>query len=182
MNAAMAWELARFVMGAQGKVLSSRAVDEGLAKVFWPGRLELVEGVLLDCAHNPQGATALAQALAKRNERPRVLLLSMVSGKDVLGFAQGLFPQVEHVVLTQCSSDRALTVEALAALLPPHASVTAVSDPLLALPAAQRLAHPGGLVVVSGSIFLVGQVRAQLLGHAGDPVPTSDPLGRQNTG
>lgn len=182
MNAAMALELARFVMGAQGKVLSSRAVDGGLAKVFWPGRLEMVEGVLLDCAHNPQGALALAQALSKRSERPRVLVLSVVSGKDVAGFAEGVFPEVEHVVLTQCSSDRALTVKELVALLPPHASVTEAADPTLALPAAQRLAHPGGLVIVAGSIFLVGQVRAQLLGHAGDPVPTSDPVARPNAG
>lgn len=175
MNAALALELARFVMGAQGRVLPSRAVDEGLAKVFWPGRLEMVDGVLFDCAHNPQGALALARELNKRNERPLVLLLSMVSGKDAAGFAAALFPVVQHVVLTQCSSDRALPVKGLAAQLPPHGSITEMADPVFALAAAQRSAHPGGLVVVAGSIFLVGQLRAHMLQHVADPVPTSDP-------
>ncbi|MDX2020290.1 MAG: Mur ligase family protein [Deltaproteobacteria bacterium] len=174
-NAAIAFEVARFVMGAQGRVLPGHAVDDGLSRVFWPGRLELVEGVLFDCAHNAEGAQALAAALVKVRVRPRVLVVSMVAGKDVAGFAAAVLPQVEHVVVTQCASDRALPAVALAAALG-QSSALVVVDAVQALKEAQSLAGAHGLVVAAGSVFLVGQLRAHLLGHTPDPIVTSDPM------
>lgn len=174
-NAALALALATRAAHALGRALPASAVRQALAQVSWPGRLERLGPLLLDCAHNPEGAQALAGHLAGCPERPRVLVLSMVAGKDVEGVAEALWPQVEAVVATRCASDRALPAEDLACRLPRGRDVSVVPDPAQAVAEAQRRAGPG-LVVVAGSVFLVGQVRAQSLGEPVDPVPTSDPM------
>jgi dihydrofolate synthase/folylpolyglutamate synthase len=171
--AARAW--ARLRPGS----LPAEAVRAGLQGVRWPGRLERVTSdVLLDCAHNVEGARALAAALPPLAAgRPVALLTSIVRDKDAAGILAALAPAVGVVVATQSGNPRSIPAADLAELAGPLGLKTQVSpDPLVALNLARRFVGHGGLVVITGSIFLVGELRAHLLGEPVDPTPVSDPL------
>jgi dihydrofolate synthase/folylpolyglutamate synthase len=180
-NAALAIALARAAARELGRPLDDATIDAALAGVRWPGRLELIgDDLLLDCAHNEEGARALAAALAERAAgRRTVLCASIASDKDPTAILAPLAPRASAVVLSRSGNSRATAPAELAGAARPLFREVEVSDhPEAALAAARRLAGPGGLVVVCGSIFLVGELRARLLGEAVDPLPTSDPVVR----
>ena len=171
-NAALAVGLTE---AALGRPLPPAVLAAGLASVSWPGRLErLGKDLLLDCAHNAEGAAALVAALSAG--RPRALVVSVVRGKPVAAMLELLAPAFDRIVATRSRNERSLPPDALAAFAPPGAAVTIETDPLAAVAAARAAVAPGGLVVVAGSIFLIGQVRAHLLGEPQDPLPGGDPL------
>ena len=176
-NAALAVALSREVASSMGLVLEPEVVKRGLAETRWPGRLERVTpDVLLDCAHNAEGAEALAAALPAAS--CRALVVSIVQGKDAAAMLAALCPHFNIVVATRSPSERSLAPEALAALVPPDGTrvVEVIADPGLALTRARALVAPDGLVVVAGSIFLVGALRARLLREPVDVIAGSDPM------
>jgi dihydrofolate synthase/folylpolyglutamate synthase len=175
-NAALAVALAHLAARARGHHLTEAAIDRGLAQVVWPGRLEpLAPDLWLDAAHNLQGVQALIAALPA--QRPRHLVVSIVAGKPVAEMLAALVPQFDSVWLTRSRNPRALAPEQLAALLPrPGPPVAIEPDPLQALARARASLAPGGVVVVCGSIFLVGGIRAHILGEPVDPVSGGDPM------
>ncbi len=188
-NAAIAVALAREVARQQGRALPEEAIAAGLTRVQWPARLEWVDTpageVLLDCAHNPEGAEALAAALRDlTGARRAVLVLSVVAGKDLGGVLRPLLPLIPEIIATRSRNPRALPPAELAAAVEAfsHAGGTlaprthVVDDSRAALAEARRLAGSTGLVVVAGSIFLAAEARAALLGERVDPQPVSDPL------
>jgi len=183
-NAALAVVLARMAGRRLGRMIDDAALASGLAGVRWPGRCERVgDDLLFDCAHNEDGARALAAALAELAPGRRVALaVSIVDDKDPAGMLAALAPVAAAVVTTRSDNPRALPAAALAAVAARFfGDVTACEDPGAALVEARRRAGPGGLVVVCGSMFLVGMLRARVLGESVDPVPTSDPVDRQRT-
>jgi dihydrofolate synthase/folylpolyglutamate synthase len=165
------------------------AVDEaarkrGLATATWPGRLEQVcerPRIWLDAAHNPDGAQALAAAL--RAERPgRLVAVCGVSAdKDVAGVLAPVVSFADVVVATQGPPPRALEAAAVATMVeqlprPPSQRLIVVPDPHEALARARgQVQRVHDLVIVFGSIFLVGEVRAKLRGEAVDGVAAQDP-------
>jgi dihydrofolate synthase/folylpolyglutamate synthase len=178
-NAALAVALAHEVAFGVGRVLPPEAVRRGLAETHWPGRLEHVtEDVLLDCAHNPEGAERLAAALPAAPRR--ALVVSIVQGKDAAAMLAALCPHFDFVVITRSPSERSLPSEDLAALVPAEGrrAVEVVDDAGEALARARHLVAgpPQGLVVVAGSIFLIGAVRARLLNETVDVLTGSDPM------
>jgi len=178
-NAALAAQLVRAVGRHLGRPIADQAMARGLAGVTWPGRCErLGDDLLFDCAHNADGARALAAALpALAVGRRVVLLMSIVGDKDVEAMLAALAPAAAAVVTTRSDNPRALSPDGLAATAArfiPEA--VACEDPAAALDEARRRAGEGGLVVVCGSMFLVGLLRAHVLGEAVDPLPTSDPV------
>ncbi|MET0553392.1 MAG: folylpolyglutamate synthase/dihydrofolate synthase family protein [Vicinamibacteria bacterium] len=137
-------------------------VPDAVARTRWPGRLQVLPGrpeVLLDGAHNPEGARALARHLA--GGPPFVLVFGAMTDKDVPAMARRLFPLAAHVVLTSVAQDRAASPRELARRAGSWArgAVTAPT-PAAAMALARRLAGPEGRVVVAGSLFLVGDVLA----------------------
>jgi dihydrofolate synthase/folylpolyglutamate synthase len=130
-----------------------------------PGRLEVVGErplTVLDAAHNPSGAAALADALPEviGALRPRVGVVSVLEDKDAAGMLAALRPSLEGVVFTRCANPRALspaTLESLARQLggPPAETVP---DPRAALERARASAGPGGAVVVAGSVYLIADL------------------------
>lgn len=136
------------------------AVPRGMNKVSWPGRLQWLGGrprVLLDGAHNPAGARALARYL--EHVGPFVLVFGVMRDKDVRSMAEALFPLARYVVLTRAMSRRAATPAEIARRVGRLATrAHRVSDPARALVLARHLAGRGGTVVVAGSLYLVGAI------------------------
>lgn len=163
---------------AQGFPVSERAVRSGLSGVSWEGRLERVEEqplLLLDGAHNPAAAQALALYLTElRSERPGarlILLVGMMRDKDREGFFRILLPLVDEVILTQASLPRAATVHMLREAIGQRAEgVHEAPAPADALAQARRLAGPEDVILVTGSLLLVGEVKALLRGCGLSPL------------
>jgi dihydrofolate synthase/folylpolyglutamate synthase len=150
---------------AAGLGVDLDALPAGIARTRWPGRLEWVDGrppLLLDAAHNPAGARALARHL--RGAGPFVLLFAAMNDKDLEGLARPLFTRALEVVLTRPRLERALEPAEMARRVGPMARrVHREPRVSLALDLARRLARKHGPttpVVVAGTLFLVGEVKA----------------------
>ncbi|HSL22111.1 MAG TPA: folylpolyglutamate synthase/dihydrofolate synthase family protein [Vicinamibacterales bacterium] len=149
-----------------GIPLGADAIARGLSDVRWPGRLEWIETsagrLLLDAAHNPAGARALAAYLAETHPEKLPLVFGVVKDKDVRGMVEALAPVVGSIVATQAATQRALPADEVAAAAREVAAALDIEvepDPLRAVRAA--LAR-SGRAVVAGSIFLIGEVRGRL--------------------
>ncbi|XYH94314.1 bifunctional folylpolyglutamate synthase/dihydrofolate synthase [Sorangium sp. So ce1128] len=164
----VAWQLAERWPEIEG------ALPAGLGAARWPGRLERIEAgaahVLLDCAHNPHGAQALAAWLDE--EGPGAARTSLVFGamadKGWGEMLQTLAPRAQRRFYVTPKGRAAAPLEALRAIAPGEP----IGDPGAAVARALEIAAPGELVVVAGSIYLVGEVRSALLGIAPDPIVT----------
>lgn len=154
------------------------AVVAGLGAVRWEGRLETAgerPRLILDGAHNPAAAAVVAEYLRRhRAARPdsRVILVcGMMRDKDRTGFLEPLVPLADEIVVTRPQIPRAATVEDLAGVL--HGMgrrAHAAALPADALALAERLASPDDLICVTGSLMLVGDVKALLRGCALSPI------------
>ena len=143
-------------------------IEDGLRRAKWPGRLEFASSnpaVLLDAAHNPDGARALAEFL-RREARGRRVTLIYGSSRDkaVDEVAAWLFPAADHVVLTRSRVQRAASPEALLQAAGHHHANIETADTIdEALQLASAAVSSDDWIVVAGSLFLVGEAR-ELLG------------------
>jgi dihydrofolate synthase / folylpolyglutamate synthase len=146
-----------------------------LAAVRHPGRFEVIAGsppVILDAAHNPHGARALADALRARGERPR-LVLAVSADKDASEIVGALRGAVAGVIATRYQQARALDPDALAAIVRAVAPELPVDTaPSLSEALARPSVEP---VLVAGSLFVVGEARVLLCGATADPMWAGDP-------
>jgi dihydrofolate synthase / folylpolyglutamate synthase len=145
---------------AAGVPVDLSAVPARISKTHWPGRLQELAGpprVLLDGAHNPAAALALARYLGPLP--PFVLLFGAMADKDVEAVGRTLFPLAAHVIVTRPAGSRAAAPEEIVTRVGEVPSrVEAVATVPEALARARERATPGGLVVVAGSLYLVGEV------------------------
>jgi dihydrofolate synthase/folylpolyglutamate synthase len=170
-NVALAIAAAVELAVRHGLPVNPAAIEEGIRKTQWPGRLERmtiadVEWVL-DVAHNPAGAWALRAGLRSTLEAPgpKILIFSCLKDKPLAEMAQILFPLFERVIVTPIHAARAASVEDLmAAAKATGTAATAAESVREALRLAEENAA-GGVVVVSGSVYLVGEARAMLMGE-----------------
>jgi len=162
-NAALAAAaLAR--LDAAGVPVAPEAVARGIAEARWPGRLEELSGVVLDGAHNPDGAAALAAALpALYPGRPVELCFGVLADKDHLGMLRALAPAVHGLHLVAPATPRARLPagyrEQAAGLFPRVDQHGSLAE---ALACARARAADGGIPAVAGSLYLVGEARALL--------------------
>lgn len=161
------------------RALGLPIVEAALRAVRHPGRFEVIEralgAVILDGAHNPHGAEALAAALRERGERA-VFVVAISADKDVAAIAAALAPVARAVVATRYQQDRAMEPEALAAVFAPLVGEVRTAPELgAALEVAETLRAPDAPIVVAGSLFLVGEARTLLLDAPSDPLRLSDP-------
>jgi dihydrofolate synthase/folylpolyglutamate synthase len=169
-NAALAAAALR-ALAREGVALGEEAISRGIATARWPGRLEEIGGVLLDGAHNPDGAAALAAALPVLHPgRPVELVFGVLADKDHGGMLRALAPAARRLHLVSPATPRARAAGTLldcARALGAEADVhSGLAD---ALDCARRAAAGGGgLVCVAGSLYLVGEARV-LLGAPADP-------------
>ncbi len=144
------------------------AVRTGLATAHWPGRLALVEGphppVLLDGAHNPAGVDALVAELpAVLRGRRMVLVFAVMADKAWRAMLERLVPCASEAIVTQVGR-RGLDPSTVAGALGGRLRARAVADPRAAIAAGIAAAGDDGVVVVTGSLFLVGEAYSVLGG------------------
>ncbi|HSE92918.1 MAG TPA: folylpolyglutamate synthase/dihydrofolate synthase family protein [Methylomirabilota bacterium] len=156
------------VAAAHGLGAGEAAVRAGLARARWPGRFQVVRGtptLVLDAAHNPAGARALADSLrAYFPDRPLTLVLGVSRDKDAAAMLAALAPLARRLILTRAATARAAEPETLRALLPAGgAGAEAVSSVAEALDLATRSAETP-VVCVAGSLFVVGEALTHLGG------------------
>ncbi len=168
-NAAVAVAAVESFLGDGTLALAPDVVAEGLGAVTSPGRLQLVgiePTVLVDAAHNPHGAAALAAALQEYFDFDELaLVLGVLADKDAHGIVAELAALATRVDVTQSRSERAIPAEALAELVREDVAPEAVAvhaDAADAVDAARAWAAASSrrAVVVTGSITLVGEVMA----------------------
>jgi dihydrofolate synthase / folylpolyglutamate synthase len=172
-NVALAIAAAVELVSARGFPITPAAIAEGIRQTRWPGRLEHIAtcGVewILDVAHNPAGAWALRSGLTGflNEKRPRCLIFSCLRDKPVAEIAQILFPLFEQVIFAPIHSVRAADINNLKdAARATGTSAVSAGSVREALQWARQRAQ-GGVVVVSGSVYLVGEVRSLLLAEGG---------------
>ena len=175
-NIALALAAVSELRNRHGYMIYDDAVERGLRETLWPGRLEAValedgRTLVLDVAHNPAGAWTLRSALAQLPaSTPRTLVFSCLRDKSLAEMTQILLPlfdassadedrRRDHVILASLESPRAAPVEDL--LRAAHnLDVPAHAAPHVAAAFAQacEVTPPGGVIVATGSIYLVGEV------------------------
>jgi dihydrofolate synthase / folylpolyglutamate synthase len=164
-NAAVALAAAE-VLEAGGMAIAPSAYKEGITTAYWPGRMELVPGsprLLLDGAHNPAGASALAEALGDYSYSRLLLVTGVCDDKDIDRIYAPLLPLVDSVYTVTPAVDRAMKDEDLSRFF--H-SMGIASQPcgsvVAGLCKARSEASEGDLILVCGSLFVVGEVKAWL--------------------
>jgi dihydrofolate synthase/folylpolyglutamate synthase len=156
--------------------LSPEAMANGIEATNWPGRNELLhrngqELTLLDCAHNPDGAVALSHLVDPavlgeiESRREVVLVFGALGTKNWRAMLQRLEHVAAHRVYVRTPAGQAAEPSVMAQVLPGEVADTIPE----ALARARSLVGPRGVVVVTGSIYLVGAARAALLGLTPDP-------------
>ncbi|HEY7957940.1 MAG TPA: folylpolyglutamate synthase/dihydrofolate synthase family protein [Polyangia bacterium] len=178
-NATLARAAALHAAERVGVSLDEPTIARGLLQTRWPGRLERVGDLILDAAHNPDGAHALAQALPElASGRPLALVFGVVEDKDAAAMLDALVPALppgSQVIFTRPPSPRGRDPESLRALLSgaaPTARCEVIPEVGAALAAARR---SGAQVVVAGSIFLIAEARRLVTGERADPLMAQDP-------
>ena len=166
-NVALAIELAESLRES-GFEISREAIINGIERARHPGRLELLQGppaILLDGAHNPAGALALRSYLDEFVTGPITLVFGVMHDKRLAEMASTLFPRAHCLILTEPDNVRAASVE----MLQEHAKNLTGNRMILIEPSARnaiRLAlertPPTGTICVTGSLYLIGEIRAAL--------------------
>jgi dihydrofolate synthase/folylpolyglutamate synthase len=164
-----------------GFAIPNAAIEAGIRATAWPGRLEWVASashapVLLDVAHNPEGAWTLRAALAQLPDTmPRTLIFSCLADKPVDEMAQVLLPLFDaasgdaarasdHVILAPIQSPRATPLgDLLAAAERLGVPAEGATDLTAALARSIAITPKDGVIVATGSVFLVGEIRSLLL-------------------
>ena len=148
--------------------VSLESIKNGLYNTTWPGRFEIIQGkplVALDGAQNRASAQALKDLLIEQFPNRRIILLLGISqDKDIRGICQVLIPISEEVILTQADNPRATDTETIEQILRcqiPNVKckITKIRRVKEAMALAQKKARPEDLILVTGSLFLVGELR-----------------------
>jgi len=144
--------------------LDSTAIQEGLKEVYWPARLEVLQEnplIVLDGAHNPQGAESLREALKQSFDYDKLhLVLGIMADKDIRGILRRLLPLAETAIFTQPRYSRAANPEELRRLARPYIQKHyVISDPSSAIEQARLLAGPNDMICIAGSLYFAGEVK-----------------------
>jgi dihydrofolate synthase / folylpolyglutamate synthase len=163
-NALNALACAQVLQAKKYKITDSD-IEEGIKLARWPGRIERLQtrpDVYLDGAHNPGAARELAKYLEENFRGRRVYMLYAAMRDKAVDEVTGvLFPHAYEVIFTEARTPRAISAAQLAEIAGHHAErYRVIADAEKALQAAQEVARAEDAIFVTGSLYLVGQVRA----------------------
>jgi dihydrofolate synthase/folylpolyglutamate synthase len=157
-------------ISTQGFPVTPKDIERGIRETNWPGRFQIIPAVesspeyVLDVAHNPDGAWALRSTLsAVYPDRPFILVFGAMQDKAVREIAEILFPLAEHIITTRADHPRAATPEQVReAASRISTDVEGAADVASAIERATAFAGSKGLVVITGSIYVVGEAMRAL--------------------
>jgi dihydrofolate synthase/folylpolyglutamate synthase len=157
-------------LSKQGFAISAEAIERGIRQTRWPGRFQVIAAtagapeIVLDVAHNPAGAWALRSALSSYYEDRRIIFVFGAMRDKAIGeIAEILFPLGESVIATAAENPRSATGEEIRdAASRTGAEIVLSRDVQAALVRARELAGTDGVVVVTGSIYVVGEAMKAL--------------------
>jgi len=146
--------------------VTAKSIARGIRETRWPGRFQVIAAragwpeMVIDVAHNPAGAWALRSALSEQyDDRPLIFVFGAMRDKAISEMTEILFPLAERVIATRPDNPRAASPEEIQqAAVRTGVEVETVEDVERALERARDLATAGTVVVVTGSIYLVGEV------------------------
>lgn len=166
-NAATAITICEVLNCEYNALIPREAIYTGLRKAQWPGRLELISlrpKVLLDGAHNVDGATVLAAALPNYAYKRLVLCLGMLGDKEREQVVDILVPLADEVIVTKPNSPRSGDWEALAQHAAKHGKpVTIIEDTRAAVADAVQRLQEDDMLCVTGSLYMLAEARGELL-------------------
>jgi dihydrofolate synthase / folylpolyglutamate synthase len=145
--------------------ITSESIERGIRETRWPGRFQVLAArgswpeIVLDVAHNPAGAWALRSALSERyDDRPLIFVFGAMRDKAISEMAEILFPLTQRVIATRPENPRSASPEEIQqAAIRTGVEIELVGEPAAALEQARADATAQTVVVVTGSIYLVGE-------------------------
>jgi len=157
-------------LGRQGFPVTAASIERGIRETHWPGRFQVAPAsgdapeYLFDVAHNPAGAWALRSTLsAGYPDRPLTFIFGAMRDKAIGEMAEILFPLAERVIATRADNPRSAAPEEIReAASRTSTKIEEAADVAAALKLARSSAQPGAVVVITGSIYIVGEAMRQL--------------------
>jgi dihydrofolate synthase/folylpolyglutamate synthase len=152
-------------LSKQGFSITAESAERGIRETSWSGRFQFIPAhggspeFVLDVAHNPAGAWALRSTLSTAYEgRHLIFVFGAMRDKAIAEIAEILFPLAERVIATQADNPRSATTKEIRdAAVRISSEIEDAADMSVALQRARILAAPDGMVVVTGSIYIVGE-------------------------
>jgi dihydrofolate synthase/folylpolyglutamate synthase len=146
--------------------ITAKTIESGIREARWPGRFQVIAArpgwpeMVLDVAHNPAGAWALRSALSEQYEdRPLIFVFGAMRDKAISEMTEILFPLAERVIATRPENPRSASTEEIRqAAHRTSVEIDAVEDVEGAVTRARNLARTDTVIVITGSIYLVGEV------------------------
>ncbi len=146
--------------------ITAESIERGIRETRWPGRFQVIARhagwpeIVLDVAHNPAGAWALRSALSERyDDRPLIFIFGAMRDKAISEMTEILFPLAERVIATRPENPRSASADEIQqAGGRTGAKIEPVAEVAAALDRARQAAGPQAVIVVTGSIYLVGEV------------------------
>jgi dihydrofolate synthase/folylpolyglutamate synthase len=170
-NAAIAVAAAE-ALGAQGIAIGEEAIRRGLREVYWPGRFDVVSRapmVILDCAHNELAISALLETISVElgpEVKPR-LVFGCLADKQWERMAAMLAPRVREAMLTRVKPKRPLDPENMYAQFSAHVRTRIEREPMRAIETIFRESGAQDVVLVTGSVYLIGEIYPYFLAREG---------------
>ncbi|UCC66293.1 MAG: bifunctional folylpolyglutamate synthase/dihydrofolate synthase [Deltaproteobacteria bacterium] len=161
------------VLEEMGLGVSKKSVYEGLRKILWPGRLELVQRspqILLDGAHNYAGARSLREALQEEFEYDRLfMIVGIMEDKEIPTILTELAPLADLLVASRPHNPRAMSPQKVAEIARTHCKeVKVIEEVKDAVGKLREVAQKDDLIIATGSLFTVGEARDYLLSKRGE--------------
>jgi dihydrofolate synthase/folylpolyglutamate synthase len=155
-------------LGERGYRIGEKSMYTGLAKVQWPGRLELIPTaprILLDGAHNPAAASALKACLEEEFDYRRLyMVMGIMEDKEVAVILSELAPLADMLIASRPHNPRAISAQRIAEIARNHCKeVAVIEDVGQGVASAREKAQEDDLIVVTGSLYTVGEARDFLL-------------------
>ncbi len=153
--------------------VTPKTIERGIRQTKWPGRFQVIAArenwpeMVIDVAHNPAGAWALRSALSERYEDRRLIFVfAAMRDKAISEMAEILFPIADRVIVTRPENPRAASPEEIQeAAARTGAEIEKVEDVQRAVERAREISDAETIVVITGSIYLVGEVMSQITSH-----------------
>jgi dihydrofolate synthase/folylpolyglutamate synthase len=157
-------------LSKQGYPVTAESIERGIRETHWPGRFQVIPAttgwpeIVLDVAHNPAGAWALRSALSSRYEnRQMIFVFGAMRDKAIAEISEILFPLTERVIATSADNPRSATPEEIRnAASRSNTEIEAAPDVTSALERARAMAGRYAIVVVTGSIYVIGEAMRTL--------------------